>query len=117
MKILFTLALACFMYAASAQAPNPTDLSGCWKVRHQTVYERWDLLNISRLSGLSYAMDSLGNMKPIEYLKLEKGKKAWHYLAKVLGQSQGRTIYFTWQPCDKAVLFVNEKHDFPKQIS
>lgn len=114
----FSLLIFVFALQTSFAQEFPTFLQGTWKMDSEDTYERWDLLNENCMKGLMYHMVN-GNQFVSEYLEITKKKKKITYAASVVGQNEGKAVYFKMKPTDSAtvIVFENPKHDFPKMIT
>lgn len=117
MRLLLALVIFSSLTAGS-QSHFPSFLEGTWKVEGKEQYERWDKLGENHLKGFSYYMKE-GKMRMSEYLDLSMEGEDVVYTANVIGQNEGKAVFFRLVPSnppDTIFRFENTRHDFPKGI-
>ncbi len=84
-------------------------------MENQESYEYWSKLGDSTFKGISYQKKE-GGIRISEYLDILSMDGKIVYIATVINQNQGQGVPFALTSSDKALVFENPTHDFPKKI-
>lgn len=94
-------------------------LIGTWQneTTQGTIYESWEAVNDSTLSGKSYLLDG-DDIVLLEIITLEQRISGSYYIPVAFGQNDDRPVPFELSSAtQRQLVFKNTAHDFPQQIS
>jgi hypothetical protein len=94
-------------------------LEGTWVMKFDSsaVYERWDKVNDTLFTGLSYEIDK-GDSVLTETLQIVNTADGIFYIPTVVGQNDGKAVKFKLVSSEGNIYsFENPQHDFPTNIS
>ncbi len=100
-------------------------LEGRWKMENKEVYELWQTMNDTLMTGMGYHIE-LEEEEPGEFdeevkfdesIRFVKREKDFFYIPRTVTQNNGHEIEFKIVSSTKtSFLAINPKHDFPQRI-
>jgi len=92
-------------------------LVGTWQVEGENSFEEWKMALDSTFSALAYATEN-GDTLASERIRVVHQQGKWFYEATVAGQNDDRPVLFELvDRSDSILVFRNDQHDFPQEIS